>query len=124
VWLAAHLEEGDLYIVDARWRGDGTSLDPSHLRPSQGTLVHSKATKKARKKALQRFICEEGFLEAAMGSTIPNRYVNAVHHECDDSHQAAARASLAGKERLQWTKTGADRHQEQSVTCLPDRYRE
>ena len=26
-WLAAHLEDGDLRIVDARWRGDGTSRE-------------------------------------------------------------------------------------------------
>jgi thiosulfate/3-mercaptopyruvate sulfurtransferase len=26
-WLAAHLEDGDLRIVDARWRGEGTSRE-------------------------------------------------------------------------------------------------
>ena len=26
-WLAAHLSDGDLRIVDARWRGDGTSRE-------------------------------------------------------------------------------------------------
>src|SRR5713226_2102042 len=26
-WLAAHLSDGDVRIVDARWRGDGTSQE-------------------------------------------------------------------------------------------------
>src|SRR5258708_22577092 len=26
-WLAAHLADGDVRVVDARWRGDGTSRE-------------------------------------------------------------------------------------------------
>jgi thiosulfate/3-mercaptopyruvate sulfurtransferase len=26
-WLAAHLDDGDVRVVDARWRGDGTSQE-------------------------------------------------------------------------------------------------
>ena len=26
-WLAAHLADGDIRVVDARWRGDGTSRE-------------------------------------------------------------------------------------------------
>ena len=26
-WVAAHLDDGDVRVIDARWRGDGTSRE-------------------------------------------------------------------------------------------------
>ena len=72
----------------------------------------------------KKLIFEGECLDGAEEVTIRDQYVSEEHHEYDDSPQAAVRALLVEKEHLQRTKIDADRHQEQSVRCRRDHYRE
>ncbi len=72
----------------------------------------------------EKLIYEGKCLDGAKEAAIPHRRVSEGHHEYDDSHQAAVRALLVKEGHLQWTRTDADRHQEQLVRYQRDHYRE
>jgi hypothetical protein len=73
---------------------------------------------------LEKLTCEGEFLDGAKEVTIRDQCANGRRHEYDDSLQAAVYMLPVEQEHLQWTKNGADRHQEQAVRYRRDHYRE